>query len=207
MSVEERNPAEGEAVSGEEFPEAPAPADAEPTERVDDVAAVEEESEAVEEDPLARVERERDEYLDLAQRTKADFDNYRRRVAGETAGAVARGRVEMAEGVIACLDNLERVMTAEGLTPSDALAGGLAEDSPIALQGVVVAYRDLNAALGRVGIEGFDPAGDQFDPNLHEAIQAIEGDGVESGSVVEVLQRGYRNDDQVIRAARVVVGR
>ena len=94
MSVEERDPAEGEAVSGAEAPETPATADAEPTERVDDVAAVEEESETVEEDPLVRVERERDEYLDLAQRTKADFDNYRRRVAGETAGAVARGRVE-----------------------------------------------------------------------------------------------------------------
>ena len=199
MSDEETTPVEGEETSGAESPEAP------PTDAPE--ADVQAEPEVAEEDPLARAERERDEYLDLAQRTRADFDNYRRRVAGETEAAVARGRSEMAEGVIACLDNIERVLTAEGLSPTTALEGGLPEDSSIALQGVVVAYRDLTAALGRVGIEGFDPAGEQFDPNLHEAIQAVEGDGIETGAVVEVLQRGYRNGDQVIRAARVVVGR
>ena len=205
MSTEERDPAEGEAVSGAEAPETGSSPESEPTEPVAEDAVGAEQT--ADEDPLTRAERERDEYLDLAQRTRADFDNYRRRVSGETEAAVSRGRLEMAEGVITCLDNLERVMTAEGLTPATALDEGLPEDSPIALQGVVVAYRDLTSALGRVGIDGFDPQGEQFDPNLHEAIQAIEGEGIESGSVVEVLQRGYRNGDQVIRAARVVVGR
>lgn len=199
MGVEDGTPAEGEVVSGEESPETVAPPEPEATEPVGDEPAGEE--------PLARAERERDEYLDLAQRTKADFDNYRKRASGELEAAVARGRLEMAGGVIACLDNLERVMTAEGLAPSIAIEGGLPEDSPVSLQGVVVAYRDLTSALGQVGIEGFDPAGEDFDPNLHEAIQAIEGEGIESGQVVEVLQRGYRNGDHVIRAARVVVGR
>ena len=203
MSVEETD---GEVASGAESPEAGPPTEA-VTKQVTDEAAPVEPGEAAEEEPLVRAERERDEYLDLAQRTKADFDNYRKRVAGETEAAVARGRTEMAEGVISCLDNLERVMTAEGLTPSAALDGSLPEDSPIAVQGVVVAYRDLTSALTRVGIEGFDPAGERFDPNLHEAIQAVEGEGIEAGVVVEVLQRGYRNGDQVIRAARVVVGR
>jgi molecular chaperone GrpE len=204
MGIEEDTPAEGEVVSGAEAPEATAPAGPEPTEPTDEAPV---DPEPVEEDPLSRAERERDEYLDLAQRTRADFDNYRKRVAGETDAAVTRGRLEMAEGVIACLDNLERVMTAEGLNPSIALGEGLPDDSAISLQGVVVAYRDLNSALSRVGVEVFDPSGEQFDPNLHEAIQAVEGDGIEPGSVVEVLQRGYRSGDQVIRAARVVVGR
>ncbi|MBU3691481.1 MAG: nucleotide exchange factor GrpE [Solirubrobacterales bacterium] len=177
MGVEERDPSdiqgEGEAVSGAEAPETGSPADPEAaTEPAPEDAG--QPVEEVEEDPLARVERERDEYLELAQRTRADLDNYRKRVAGETAAALARGRTEMAEGVIACIDNLERVMAAEGLSPSVALEGGLPEDSPVAVQGVVVAYRDLTDALGRVGIEGFDPTGESFDPNLHEAIQAIE---------------------------------
>ena len=200
MGVEEGTPPEGEFVSGEESPEAAAIPDPEPP--VDSG-----ETGTEEEDPLARVERERDEYLDLAQRTRADFDNYRKRVSGEVEAAVARGRFEMAAGVIACLDNLERVLDAEGLGPSVVTEGGLPEGSPISLQGVVVAYRDLNAALAQVGIEGFDPSGDDFDPNLHEAIQAVEEEGGEAGKVVEVLQRGYRNGDQVVRAARVVVSR
>lgn len=204
MGVEEDTPLEGEFVSGEESPEAAVAPDPESPDESGDAPVG---AEPAEEEPLARAERERDEYLDLAQRTKADFDNYRKRVSAEIETAAARGRFEMAEGVIACLDNLERVLDAEGLDPSVAVEGGLPEGSPVSLQGVVVAYRDLTSALGQVGIERFDPSGEAFDPNLHEAVQAVEGEGIEAGQVVEVLQRGYRNGDQVVRAARVVVGR
>ena len=162
---------------------------------------------AAEPDPLAEAIRERDEYLDLAQRTKAEFDNYRKRVASEAEQATIRGRTEVAEGVIEALDNLERAMVAEGVEPAAALADGLPDGASVTLQGLLVAYRDLVAALSRAGIEQFDPAGEAFDPNLHEALQAIEADGPESGTVLEVMQRGYRAGDQVIRAARVVVSK
>jgi len=159
------------------------------------------------EDPLAELTRERDEYLDLAQRTRAEFENYRKRVAADSAQAALKGRTEVAEGVIGALDNLERAMAAEGVSPDAALEDGFQQGAPVTLQGMVVAYRDLVGGLARAGIEQFDPAGDEFDPNLHEAIQAVESEGASSGLVLEVLQRGYRAGDQVIRAARVVVSK
>ncbi len=164
--------------------------------------------EAVEQDIddlVSQVRTERDEYLDLAQRTKADFDNYRKRMTAETAAATERGRLEVVAGVIEAIDNLERVMDSEGISLQSALDGGFPDGAAVSLQGVIVAYRDLQSTLRRVKVEAYDPAGEAFDPNLHEALQAIPADGVESGVVVEVMQRGYRAGEQVIRPARVVV--
>ncbi len=157
------------------------------------------------EDLVAQARAERDEYLNLAQRTKADFDNYRRRMTAETAAAGVRGRLEVVPGLIEALDNLERVLENESIETAEALEGGFPEGAPVSLQGVIVAYRDLHSTLRRINVEAYDPLGETFDPNLHEALQAIPAEGVESGLVVEVMQRGYRSDDQVIRPARVVV--
>jgi molecular chaperone GrpE len=165
-------------------------------------------ADSVEQDLASLIEEarsQRDEYLNLAQRTKADFENFRKRMAAESAAARVRGRIDVIGGVIEAIDNLERVMAAERIDPDDARQGELQTDLPVSVQGVIVAYRDLHAALEAAGAEAFDPAGRPFDPNLHEALQAIPAEGVESGVVVEVMQRGYRADDQVIRPARVVV--
>jgi molecular chaperone GrpE len=150
---------------------------------------------------------QRDEYLELAQRTKADFENFRKRMAAESAAARVRGRIDVIDGVIEAIDNLERVMAAEEINPDGARQNELRADLPVSVQGVIVAYRDLHATLARAGAEAFDPAGEPFDPNLHEALQAIPAEGVESGLVIEVVQRGYRAEDQVIRPARVIVSR
>lgn len=157
------------------------------------------------EDLVAQAKAERDEYLDLAQRTKADFENYRRRMTAETAAAGRRGRLEVVPGLIEALDNLERVLENEGISTADALEAGLPEDAPVSLQGVIVAYRDLHSTLKRIDVEAYHPVGETFDPNLHEALQAVPADGVEAGIVIEVMQRGYRSDEYVIRPARVVV--
>ena len=69
----------------------------------------------------------------------------------------------------------------------------------------MLTYRELNGALGRAGVEAYDPAGEEFDPTWHEALQTRPVDGVEAGTVVEMLQKGYRLDGQMLRAARVVV--
>jgi molecular chaperone GrpE len=156
-------------------------------------------------DLVSQVRAERDEYLDLAQRTKADFDNYRRRMTAETASAAERGRLEVVAGIIEAIDNLERVMESEGVGLRSVLDGGFPDGAAVSLQGVIVAYRDLHSTLRRVKVEAYDPAGEAFDPNLHEALQAIPAEGVDSGVVVEVMQRGYRTGEQVIRPARVVV--
>ncbi|HTU15893.1 MAG TPA: nucleotide exchange factor GrpE [Solirubrobacterales bacterium] len=162
----------------------------------------------VEQDLSALVEEarnQRDEYLDLAQRTKADFDNYRKRMAAETASARVRGKIEVASGLIEAIDNLERVMAAEKIELDQALSGELPTDAPVSVQGVIVAYRDLNTTLRKAEIEVYDPSGEAFDPTFHEALQALPAEGVEPGVVIEVMQRGYRSGETVIRPARVVV--
>lgn len=148
---------------------------------------------------------ERDEYLDLAQRTKADFDNYRKRMAAESTAARSKGQLDLAAGLIETIDNLERVLAAENVDLETAASGSLPEDSPISLQGVIVVYRDLNGILKKSGVEGYDPSGETFDPLFHEALQAVPAEGVEPGVVLELMQRGYRSGETVIRPARVVV--
>jgi molecular chaperone GrpE len=141
---------------------------------------------------------ERDEYLDLAKRTKADFENYRRRMSAEVRAAGARGQAELAREVLPVLDDLERAIQAAGLDPEG--------DSPDALaHGVLLVLRSLRETLGRNGVEAVDPTGERFDPNLHEALSTIAADGAESGTVVETMQKGYRLGDQLVRPARVVV--
>ena len=176
---------------------------------VEDPVAEEAAAEATVESDLAALVEEarsqRDEYLDLAQRTKADFDNYRKRVAAESQAQIERGRLEVVSGLIEAIDNLERVLDAAGIEQEVALGGSLPENAPVTEQGVIVAYRDLHAVLRKAGVEAFDSKGEAFDPNLHEALQALPAEGVGSGIVLEVMQKGYRAGENVIRHARVVV--
>ena len=154
-------------------------------------------------DPLREAERQRDEYLELAQRTQAEFENYRKRMAGELAAAAERGKGELATGLIGVVDNLERALEAIDVSPEAALDGAEAEGA--LAQGVVLTYRELCETLTRAGVEGLDPAGERFDPTWHEAIQSAPAEGRESGIVIEVLQKGYRLGDRVLRPARVIV--
>ncbi|MDQ2631748.1 MAG: nucleotide exchange factor GrpE [Actinomycetota bacterium] len=141
---------------------------------------------------LTDAQKERDEYLELAQRTKADFENFRKRVAGDIQAAQARGKIEVAREVVDAVDNLERALETSG--SGDGLAAG-----------VEMVLKGLRETLQRNGIEAVDPKGEKFDPNQHEALSTMPVEGTESGTVVEVVQKGYRLDDQLIRPARVVV--
>jgi len=160
---------------------------------------------------LEDVKRERDEYLELAQRARADFENYRKRAAREAEDAERRGKVAIARQLVPALDNLERALRAAGIDPesslSDAEELGSEEVSAhrALARGVALVYRELLETLQRVGIERYDPAGEPFDPTWHEALVTRAQDGTESGVVLETLEKGYRLDGQVIRAARVVV--
>jgi molecular chaperone GrpE len=147
---------------------------------------------------LADTQRERDEYLDLAKRTKADFENFRKRMSSEVQAAGARGKGELLREVVPVLDDLERAIQAAGLDPEGDSEDGLAH-------GVLLVFRSLRDSLGRNGVEAVDPKGEKFDPMAHEALSTQPAEGVESGTVVEVMQKGYRLGDQLIRPARVVV--
>ena len=148
---------------------------------------------------LADAQKERDEYLELARRTKADFENFRKRMTAEVQAAGVRGKAELAHGVVPVLDDLERAIQAAGLDPEGDSEDGLAH-------GVLLVFRGLQETLKRAGVEAVDPAGEKFDPNRHEALSTLPGpEGTEPGVVIEVLQKGYRMGEQLIRPARVVV--
>jgi molecular chaperone GrpE len=147
---------------------------------------------------LADTQRERDEYLDLAKRTKADFENFRKRMSAETQAAAGRGKAELLREVVPVLDDLERAIQVAGLDPEGDSDDGLAH-------GVLLVFRSLRDALKRNGVEAVDPKGEKFDPTEHEALSTVAADGVEAGTVVEVMQKGYRVGEQLVRPARVVV--
>jgi molecular chaperone GrpE len=147
---------------------------------------------------LADTQRERDEYLELAKRAQADFENYRKRMAEEVQAASARGRAELIRDVVPVLDDLERAIEAAGIDPEGDSEDGLSH-------GVLLVFRSLRDALSRNGVEAVNPKGEKFDPTEHEALSTVAADGVGSGVVVEVVQKGYRLGEQLIRPARVVV--
>lgn len=147
---------------------------------------------------LAQAEQERDEYLDLAKRTKADFENFRKRMSAEVLAASGRGKAEVLLGVLPVLDDLERALQVAGLDPEGDSEDGLAH-------GVLLVFRGLRETLVKNGIEAVDPTGERFDPQVHEALSTLAAEGVESGTVVETMQKGYRLGEQLIRPARVVV--
>jgi molecular chaperone GrpE len=136
-----------------------------------------------------------DEYLELAQRTKADFENYRKRATRETAAAQERGVVKLALELLPAIDNLDRALQATD-------GSGDAENL---LSGVKLVHAGVVAALARVGIEPYSPQGEQFDPQVHEAVAQQPVEGIMPGTIVEVYQRGYRLGDSVLRPASVVV--
>ena len=139
------------------------------------------------------VEAQRDEYLALAQRTQADFDNYRKRAARDVAAAGVRARAELVRAMLPVVDNLERALASAGEGEA-----GLAE-------GVRLVHSELVGALERSGVASIEPSGEPFDPNLHEALSTRPENGAEPGVVLDVVQKGYRLDQTVLRPARVVV--
>ena len=145
-----------------------------------------------------------DAYLELARRTKADFENYRKRAARESAAAQDRGVAKLALALLPAVDNLDRAVAA-----ADSQAGGpptgAVDGVDTLVSGIKLVHADVIAALARVGIEPFSPVGEQFDPQHHEAVAQQIVEGATPGTVAEVYQRGYRLGDSVLRPARVLV--
>ncbi len=108
-------------------------------------------------DELGEAKRERDEYLELAQRTKADFENYRKRVARETAEALARGKADLARQLLPALDNLERALEAGDDARARDSALSLRESHEGLVKGVAMVRDELHSRLESAGVESFDP--------------------------------------------------
>ena len=144
-------------------------------------------------DPLAEATRERDEYLDALQRLKAEFDNYRKRAARDQEQLAARAHERLVKELLPVLDDLER-----------ALAAAEEHEEAQLEEGVRLVHRALVDALQKEGLAEIETDG-QFDPHVHEALLSQPDDEQESGAILDVLQKGYRIGDKVLRPARVIV--
>jgi molecular chaperone GrpE len=141
---------------------------------------------------LEAAEAKAEEHLDDLKRLAADFDNYRKRVARDQDSLVARAHERLVKELLPVLDDLERALDAATHHEEAKLE-----------EGVRLVHRELEAALAREGLAEIDTNG-RFDPHVHEALLAQPSDQ-EEGSVIEVVQKGYRLGDRVLRPARVVV--
>jgi molecular chaperone GrpE len=155
-------------------------------------------------DELAARATKADEYLELAKRTRADFENYRKRADREVASAQQRGIARLTKELLPAIDNLDRAAQAALTLAPDEEEPSATPESQLA-SGIRLVHADVLAALARVGIEPFSPAGEQFDPQYHEAVAQAPHPGVKPGTVVEVYQPGYRIGETVLRPARVLV--
>lgn len=164
------------------------PAQAEPAEA--DIRPVRE--------PKVEKRRERDEegeWRDLALRLQAEMDNYRKRQQRLAQEEIEAERLRLLRSFLPIVDNLERALAAP------------AGDAPGLRQGVELTHRELLKRLQQEGVERIQALNRRFDPNWHEAVSAIPHDGRGSapGTVVEVLEPGYRVGDRLLRPARVIV--
>jgi molecular chaperone GrpE len=152
----------------------------------------EQQTEATPEETPADVTRERDEYLDALQRLKAEFDNYRKRVARDQQELAARAHERLVRELVPVLDDLERALEAANEHENAKLE-----------EGVALVHRSLADLLAREGLVEVETDG-KFDPHSQEALLAQPSEA-EEGTVIQVLQKGYKLGDRVVRPARVVI--
>ena len=151
-----------------------------------------EENEALK-DELESVKAELAEKADLHLRLQAEFDNFRRRTIKEKDDLRKTANADLLTNLLPVLDNFDRALVH-------------AEDSPI-LEGIVMVQKQLLDILDRAGLAKVGEEGEIFDPNFHEAVMQEEQEGAESGTILQVLQQGYKYQDKLLRAAMVKVAR
>lgn len=146
---------------------------------------------------LEELRMERDNYLDLARRERADFDNYRKRVEREMKELKRESLASFLKEFFGPLDDMDRVLQESEKSHSfESLATG-----------VRIMEENFWRALAKVGVRRIDAKGKPFDPVMHEAMAAIPSTDVPPNTVMEVFDNGYKLDDYILRPARVVVSR
>jgi molecular chaperone GrpE len=151
-----------------------------------------ENTEEIEQAELEALRAENEDLIDTLQRLQADFDNYRKRAARDPDAVVARAGERIVKELLPVLDDLERALEAAEQHEEAKLE-----------EGVKLVYRQLEQLLEREGLAPVATDG-MFDPHVHEAL-LTQPSAAEEGAVIEVLQKGYRLGDRVLRPARVVV--
>lgn len=190
MSVKLSKEKKKKHQQSEDIPETEAEnTETETEETLEQESQPEEKAEEVSEKSAAdkAAEEEKNRFL----RLMADFENYKRRTQAEKEGLYSMAIGDAVLEFIPALDNLERALQ-------------YAEDSSLK-KGVEMVYNQMLSALKKLGVSSFGEKGDQFDPNLHEAIMHSEEEGVEPNTITEVMQKGYKTENKVIRHALVKV--
>jgi molecular chaperone GrpE len=144
---------------------------------------------------LKKLAGERDQYLDLAARTRAEFENYQKRMQREREMDRKYAFGPLAENLLPILDNLDRAVQA---------AKQVGETGPL-VQGVAMVQAQFLEMLKRNGVTRIDAEGKPFDPNLHQAVMQKPEASVEPNTVVQVIEQGFLNQDRVLRPAKVIV--
>jgi molecular chaperone GrpE len=145
-------------------------------------------------DAMAGLQADLDRFRDLALRSQADFENYKKRAAREKEDAVKYANSSLLQRLVSILDNFELGLAA---------AKTESQHSPI-YSGMVLVQKQLNDLLEENGLQAIEAEDKKFDPNLHEAI-AHEPSETPEGTVIRQARRGYRFKDRLLRPARVVV--
>jgi len=154
------------------------------------------------EDPVVRLESEVAVLKDQLLRALAEIENIRRRSARERDDAVKFAAVPLVKDIIGVADNLRRALSS---VPADAGEGN--EQLKTLLDGVEMTEKDLQSVFARHGIERIEPMGERLDPHFHEALFEVPDASVPAGTVVQVLQAGYRLRERLIRPAQVGIAK
>jgi molecular chaperone GrpE len=151
--------------------------------------------------PSTALDRELADMKDRLLRTLAEMENLRKRTEREVADARLYGIASFARDVLTVADNMHRAMEA---VPPELRAD---PNGKALIEGVELTERELLKALEKNGVRRFDPQGEKFDPNLHQAMYEVPDASVPAGSVVQVVQAGYMIADRVLRPAMVGVSK
>ena len=173
-----------------------------PTARADE-AAPETAAAAPQADPVAVLAKEAADMKDRLLRTLAEMENLRRRTDKEVADARTYGVTNFARDILAVADNMERALKAlddEIRAKADAGVKAL-------LDGVELTERELIKVMEKHGVRRLEPAGQKFDPNLHQAMFELPDPSVPAGTVVQVMQPGYTIGERVLRPALVGIAK
>lgn len=141
-----------------------------------------------------QVVKERDEYLENLKRLKAEFENFRKRVLRDSEDTARRASSDIVEELLPVLDNFER-----------ALRAASEHDEKLLSEGVEMVYKQLRDVLDKRGLCEVAAEGENFDPSHHQAVICRPFPGEKEGKVMEVVEKGYKVDDKVVRPAKVIV--
>ncbi len=141
---------------------------------------------------LEKVKEELKAKTDLLTRTAAEFDNYKKRTEREKSGVAEYAKASVIKKLLPIIDNIER-------------ANGSDKASPDYIKGIEMIIKQFNSLVEVLEIEELGKAGDKFDPNFHEAVMHIEDENFGENEIAEVLQKGFKLGDTIIRPAMVKV--